>query len=261
MSKTTQAVVLAAGRGTRLGTRGDGRPKCLTDVGGKPLLFHSLAALGEAGVEKTWIITGHRADQLRSAVGDSLSGMDIRYASNPDYRTSGSLGSLLVASRVVERRSTLLLESDLLYDPRFLAVAQTDCADDTLLVADVSHSGDEVFVTADETGALRFLGKAASASTRQQSCGEFAGITRLSPAFLERFARGAQRWRAAGRQDAHYEELILELGAGSFQVRACPGLAWGELDTEADLVRLQNVVWPALGRDAGDTEAAADARA
>ena len=45
-----QALILAAGRGRRMGEKTAGLPKCLLEIGARPLIEHQLEALAESGV-------------------------------------------------------------------------------------------------------------------------------------------------------------------------------------------------------------------
>ena len=53
-----QAVILAAGRGTRLGDRGERIPKGFLTLGDQPIVEESLRRLREAGIRRTLIVTG-----------------------------------------------------------------------------------------------------------------------------------------------------------------------------------------------------------
>ncbi len=59
-----RALILAAGRGSRMGTLSDDRPKCLIELAGRPLLERQVAALRQGGVEAIGIVRGYRADML-----------------------------------------------------------------------------------------------------------------------------------------------------------------------------------------------------
>lgn len=63
----TYAVVLAAGQGTRMKSQ---RHKVLHPVCGKPMIRHVLDNLQQAGVERTLVVVGMRADQVREALGE-----------------------------------------------------------------------------------------------------------------------------------------------------------------------------------------------
>ncbi|WP_216353432.1 sugar phosphate nucleotidyltransferase [Streptomyces sp. JHA26] len=60
-------VVLAGGRGSRLGRITDSRPKPLVPIGGRPVLWHILRAYEAAGVSRTVIAGGYRVEQVRQA--------------------------------------------------------------------------------------------------------------------------------------------------------------------------------------------------
>ncbi len=64
MSTVTKAVVLAAGKGTRMGALTDELPKPMLPVAGKPLLEHVLDHLGQAGVQQCGVITGYRHEVI-----------------------------------------------------------------------------------------------------------------------------------------------------------------------------------------------------
>ena len=65
-----QALILAAGRGVRMGPRGQSIPKGFIELGGTTLIARSLALLAAAGIEEATIVTGHlgeRYEQLPPA--------------------------------------------------------------------------------------------------------------------------------------------------------------------------------------------------
>jgi choline kinase len=59
-----RAVILAAGRGSRLGHLGADRPKCLVELEGKPLLERQVAALRRGGVDEIGVVRGYRAEMI-----------------------------------------------------------------------------------------------------------------------------------------------------------------------------------------------------
>jgi UDP-N-acetylglucosamine diphosphorylase / glucose-1-phosphate thymidylyltransferase / UDP-N-acetylgalactosamine diphosphorylase / glucosamine-1-phosphate N-acetyltransferase / galactosamine-1-phosphate N-acetyltransferase len=59
-----KAVVLAAGRGTRMKQLTDDRPKPMLPIGGKPMLEHVLDRLRAAGFKETLIVTGYRGEMI-----------------------------------------------------------------------------------------------------------------------------------------------------------------------------------------------------
>ena len=75
-----KAVLLAAGRGTRLGELTANTPKPLLTVGGRPIIVHILDGLRRAGIEDITIVTGHLAEMLETELGNGeASGLRLRY--------------------------------------------------------------------------------------------------------------------------------------------------------------------------------------
>jgi len=64
MSKVTKAVVLAAGKGTRMGNLTEELPKPMLPVAGKPILEHVLDRLGQAGITDCGLVTGYRGEVI-----------------------------------------------------------------------------------------------------------------------------------------------------------------------------------------------------
>src|SRR5215831_13951200 len=80
MPRIDQAVLLAAGRGTRMRELTDALPKPMIEVRGKPVLQHIVEGLRDAGVRRFLIIVGYCADAVRNFFGDgSRYKIDIQY--------------------------------------------------------------------------------------------------------------------------------------------------------------------------------------
>lgn len=81
-----QAVIPAAGRGTRMGELTADRPKALVHVGGKPLVTYAFDAAIEAGVAELVVITGYHGEQLRRHVGTRYRDRPVAYAHQAEPR-------------------------------------------------------------------------------------------------------------------------------------------------------------------------------
>ncbi|MCL5959316.1 MAG: bifunctional UDP-N-acetylglucosamine diphosphorylase/glucosamine-1-phosphate N-acetyltransferase GlmU [Chloroflexi bacterium] len=73
--RTLAAIILAAGQGTRMKTKIN---KVLHPVAGKPMVLHVLDALFSMGVDKSVLVVGHEADQVRQALGDRVEYVEQR---------------------------------------------------------------------------------------------------------------------------------------------------------------------------------------
>jgi mannose-1-phosphate guanylyltransferase len=100
---TTQAVILAGGKGTRLFPLTRTVPKPMVQVSGKPFLAHIVALLQSAGIRDLVLLTGTLAEQIEEYFGDGGAfGVTIRYS-----RESSPLGT----GGAVRMASSLLADS------------------------------------------------------------------------------------------------------------------------------------------------------
>jgi dTDP-glucose pyrophosphorylase len=99
-------VILAGGRGQRMGALGEEYPKALLPVGDRPLLAHQLGLLRRLGVRRVWVVVGYRSQDFLRVVGDGRAyGVTVRYVDQ-----GATLGSAHAFGRVQPFvRSPLLL--------------------------------------------------------------------------------------------------------------------------------------------------------
>lgn len=132
------AVILAAGRGTRLaGITGDD-PKCLMPLGGRPLLERQIAAIRGCGITETTVVVGYRASRVREVCGLYANTVD-----NPLYAETNSLYSLWLA-RAALTDGFLVLNADVLFHPQLLCDLVSSKYEDALLVG-FRGPGDSAF--------------------------------------------------------------------------------------------------------------------
>jgi len=244
--RVTQAVLLAAGLGSRLGQRTEALPKGLIRVGDTSLLGRSVKLLRASGVERFIVVGGHRNDVLRNALSDALADKEVEWIVNADYAETGSAASLdLAIPSLTATEGALVAESDIIYHPRFLDLLWS--SNDQIAVADPSGSGDEVYVYCDGSGDLSYMGKGAESRDGREPVGEFAGLSVITPETRRIYAERLRSDPESGKR--HYEEVFVDLasdGLASFAVKHHPGLPWSEVDTEEDLERVESKIVPDL---------------
>ena len=238
----TQALILAAGRGVRMGPRGQSIPKGFIEVGGKTLVARSLALLARSGVRDVTIVTGHLADFYEQL--PSVAGVAVTTLHNPQFAEKGSFESLRLGLAAM-RGPFLLLESDIIYEPRALATVLASDHESVILTSGPTGAGDEVYVWADEAGGThRFRGMSKQrASHADVPFGELVGISKISAALARELVAHAHQ----AKPDSDYESAVVR-AAGDTAI-AClrvDDLLWGEIDDEAMLARVEARLWPRL---------------
>src|SRR4029077_17672617 len=116
MPKIDKAVLLAAGRGTRMREMTADLPKPMLEVRGKPVLQHIVEGLRDAGVAHFLIIVGYRADAVQNFFGDGARyKIDIQYATQVTQDGTGRVVEL--AKNFVSNTPFVLGYGDILVAP------------------------------------------------------------------------------------------------------------------------------------------------
>lgn len=120
-----QAIILAAGTGSRLRPLTDTVPKCMVKVNGVPMIERTIDALVAAGIKKLIIGLGYKSEVLKDFIRKTfdekrLNGMKIEFGENPDYDKTNNIYSLYLLKEFFKADDTLLIESDLVYKPEVL---------------------------------------------------------------------------------------------------------------------------------------------
>lgn len=232
------AVILAAGMGSRLGKRTEKMPKGFVKIGEESLIERSIRLLKECGVDNIIIGCGHENSHYQK-IRDAH---DLSLYYNDDYSTTGSLYTLVLADSEVED-DFLLLESDLLYEPRSLKVLLDTSESDVVLLGGRTHSGDEVYAQSDSGGQLVQLSKDKTQLT--EITGELVGISKLSISTLEKLSTYVDANKDWQKMD--YEKgLVLFAKEQNVKVKKVEDLIWCEIDNEEHLNRAKTKIYPLL---------------
>jgi len=238
-----QALILAAGRGSRMGTKTAEVPKCLLEVGGKPLIEHMLEALADAGVGPVGIVAGYMADDIREVVGTRA---DI--IENPRWSRTNSLYSFWLAREWVEG-PVMVLNSDLLLSPQILE-RMAGVSDNALAYDAASGGGAEQMKVKLDDGTLVAMSKTLPP---EDVSGENVGVLGFTATGARRLFQLAGEAVEAGKENDWLGTAVSAL-ALECPIRAIDvgGLPWAEIDFSYDLDRARRQVWPRIrNRDRG----------
>lgn len=129
MPVVEHAVVAAAGMGSRMGL---GVPKCLIEVGGRPLIAHLLDRL--AGVEDVRVVVGFEAAKVIDRI--KALRRDVTFVVNPSHRMTTTLHSYVMGGAHLAAPA-LYMDADILFAPDSFAgfLARIEAAPDEALIA------------------------------------------------------------------------------------------------------------------------------
>ncbi len=112
----SQAVILAAGRGTRMGNMTEEIPKPMLPIQGRPMLEHILERLHKSGISRFLIVIGYHGETIRRHFEKTKpSGFEIEFSwQNP---VNGTGSGALLAREFARQEPFLLSFGDILCDP------------------------------------------------------------------------------------------------------------------------------------------------
>ncbi len=227
------ALILAAGRGSRLGSLTDDRPKSLIDLGGISPLELQLDLLAARGIERALIVTGYHRATVEAAARQRVGGRIIVEAIwNPFWSVTNVIGSVWMARDRIER-PFVYLHADTVFEPSILDDLLT--ADgDALLPVDIRPCEPEQMKADIRDGRVVHLSKELPA---ERTAGEFIGIGVFRGAALPFVRDGLDAVLDAGGLNAYFEAALNHAIDAGLTVTPVPtaGRAWTEIDFEEDL--------------------------
>jgi choline kinase len=102
-----RAVILAAGRGSRMGHLGDDRPKCMVELEGKPLIERQISALRRGGVDEIGVVRGYRAEMIDFP--------GLAYFANERWAETNMVMSLAAAASWLRSGPVIVSYADIFY--------------------------------------------------------------------------------------------------------------------------------------------------
>ena len=231
-----RAIILAAGRGSRMGGLTEAAPKGLVSLGGKPLVQWQLDALHGAGVSEVAIVRGYR--------GELFDSFDAHAFKNPRWSETNMVRTLTCAAQWLREGPVLVSYADIVY-PASTAAALADASGEIVVASntrwrelwearfDNPLSDAETFRTDGEGRLLEIGGRAA---TLDEIEGQYMGLLRFTPGAWEGVERALEVLGADRADRLDMTGLISRMIADGAEVRTVwVDGQWYEIDTESDL--------------------------
>ncbi len=228
---STKAIILAAGRGTRLASTFQ-KPKCLLEIGGRRIIDHQVEALRQAGIADVLVVVGYQKELVKTELGAR-----VRYRDYDAFEETNNLHTLW-SVRDEWEGGFLCLFGDVLFDPTILADVVT-CADQFCLAIDSTRVlAGTMRVKIDRARIVRV----GSDVTMEEADGNFIGLAGISSDGARLLEREMGRLLRDHRQD-YYTRAIDALAGQGVRVGyvEAGGRRWREVDTAEDLAQARHV--------------------
>jgi len=239
-----KAIILAAGRGSRMKKLTDERPKCLVEVKGKTLLDWQLVALREAGINQIAIVTGYKRELL--------AGRGLKEFYNARWAETNMVSSLAYAQEWLQAEPCIVSYSDIFYSAQ--AIKSLINSESTLAVTydknwldlwkqrfdDPLLDAETFRLNSDNT--LAEIGN--KPKTVEEVQGQYMGLLQFTPQSWDEILRIRTKLSSAECDRIHMTGALQKvIEAGRVPIEAVPyELTWGEIDSADDLMAYQNQI-------------------
>ena len=227
-----QAIIMAAGKGSRLGDLANGLPKSFVEINGKKLIEYSIDILRSVGVDKIVIVTGYREDAFFECT-KRMSDVVLKY--NPFYSIVNVLGSFYMGMDELDD-DFIFLHADTLCDESIFNEL-TELKADVNLPVDFKKCDEEAMKVRSEKGRLVEITKQMPVEIAE---GEFIGIASFRKKALPFIKQKTKEVLADGDFGAYFEGAIqrlideTDLEVRTFDIGNSP---WIEIDFKEDYER------------------------
>lgn len=228
-----KALILAAGRGTRISRYLGGDPKCTVNIGGKALIQYTVELLQSFGITDIAVVLGYRKHVIREA----LVGYNVSFFENPFFDVTNSIASAWFSRDFLEGDDLLIMNGDVYLDRDLLPHILNTSPDRTpLLFADETRREEADYKFYYQNGILLKYGKELVGN---DITGEYIGVARLDKDFLPLFRQKLLSMIDEQKHSVWWENVLYEMSHQSnVYVENTNGKFWAEVDYVEDYERI-----------------------
>ena len=231
-----RALLLAAGRGTRISRYLNGNPKCTVKISNDiSLIQYTVNQLKKHGVEDIAVVTGYR----HYVVEQVLQNQKIKWFYNPFFDVTNSIASAWFAKSFIQNDDIIIMNADVfceecLYD-ELLSVKQSP-----VVFYDSSRIVDADYRFYCENNEVKKYGKDLSV---EETSGEYVGIARFDSSFIPLFLEQLDQMIGQQQHSLWWENVLYSKSAQvPLNAYDVSGKFWAEVDYVEDYRRIIDFV-------------------
>ena len=229
-----KAILLAAGRGTRISKRIQEIPKSTLPIGDKPLIRRTVEMMIAAGIEPI-VCVGYKHEKVYEA----LEGLPVKFFYNPFYDVTNSIASLWFAREELDD-DMIVMNADVFFSTDILNKLLDDKRP-VILASDKSRTatGDYFFALGDNN-CVRKYGK--DIPLEERDC-EYVGLAKITKDFVPKFKDQLKVLIDSQKHGCWWEEVLYTLSdREQIHTIDVDGMFWSEIDYFDDYQRILNYI-------------------
>lgn len=225
-----KALIMAAGKGTRISRYIEGKPKCMVDIGETTLIEYTINELLKRGVTDISLVLGYQWEVLK----DLLERYPITYYYNPFYDVTNSIASAWFAKECLTE-DMILMNADVYLEETLLHNLLLD-DNSPVLFSDSSRKEEADYKLYYKDNQLIKFGKELQG---EEISGEYVGVAKIKKSFLPFFKTRLEKLIQKNQHHMWWEDVLYSyVNEEAIYIRDIKGKFWAEVDFIEDYERI-----------------------
>ena len=224
-----QAIIMAAGKGSRIEELTDGHPKSFLEINGEKLIERNVRMLRENGIKDITVVTGYRTEEFEEMFSVDE---DIHIVYNPFYEMTNVIGSFYMGMNSLYD-GFLYLHADTICEESLLKEL-IDSEGDIILPVDMSPCDDEAMKVKMQGEKVIQITKKMSP---EEAVGEFIGIAKFKGTTINGLQIATKKLMVEKAFSEYFEaaiQVLIETQTYDIRVMDVTGKFWAEIDFRED---------------------------
>ncbi|MEZ9592954.1 NTP transferase domain-containing protein [Vibrio breoganii] len=223
-----QAIIMAAGFGSRIAKISNNNPKSFLEINDEKLIERAVRLLEDRKITDITVVTGYKSEEFHQLLGEK-----VKYKHNPLYFCTNVLGSFACGMDNL-KEDFIFIHADTIFDETILDdIIASDISDIVLPVDYKSCVEEEMKVTTID-GCIDVIHKSIALDIAE---GEFIGVAKIKKSVIEGLKLAVyEELKTKSNHQEYFEEAIQNLINKGLEVRTVPtaGRPWIEIDFPED---------------------------
>ena len=221
-----KALLLLAGRGTRLGKHTEDNPKTLLKICGKPILYHIMDRIITNGITDFVIVIGFQKEKIIGALKSEYPNINFKFIENKVYEKTNTLYSMLLTKDEL-KEEFIYFHGDVIFNKNILKN----------LIDPIHINGAIIEAHKESMQAFGFDNIVTRLSKKKDAIGKALGIYKFSKEITGRLFEEAEKVIQTGDINAFQSEAINPtIIHHRMDMVSTNGLSWFEVDEHDDLI-------------------------
>lgn len=226
-----KAVILVAGRGTRLGSLTEGAPKCLLKVGNQTILERMLKQLSSNGIKNIILVVGFKKEKIQEEVNRLSLPINVTYIENKIYDKTNTIYSVWLTKKEA-KNGFILINGDVVSEETLIRDLIQHPGKNVLVIDNVKKLGEEEVKVLLENSKIAQIGKQLGPTV---SYGESIGVQKISKEDSKILFDEIKKFVDRDEVKTFYESAFNNiLDKVNFEIININGRKWTEVDFVED---------------------------